>query len=45
MKYIITCTTPDGHKVKRICFSEFQAFTVVNTLRSEGCHSFGMHEE
>jgi len=45
VKYVITCTAPDGRKVESICFSEFQAFTVIGTLHHEGCKDFGIREE
>lgn len=44
-KFIITCIAPEGRKVERIVFSEFQAFTTINLLRHEGCTNFGMREE
>jgi len=45
LKIIVTCTSPDGQKLERICFSEFQAFTTIQTLHREGCRGFGMREE
>lgn len=44
MKYIITCKAKDGRRVERVCFSEFQAFTVINILHREGCKDFGVKE-
>jgi hypothetical protein len=45
MKYIITCTGPNGQKIERVCFSEFQAFTTIQILHREGCKGFGVREE
>lgn len=44
MTYIITAI----HKNKRItrtAYSDFQAFTIINQLRREGCTEIGMREE
>jgi hypothetical protein len=45
MKYVITCTDPNGQKIERVCFSEFQAFTTIQILYREGCKEFGVREE
>lgn len=44
MVYIITAI----HQSKRItrkAYSDFQAYTIINQLRREGCTEIGMREE
>lgn len=42
--YIITALH-NGRKVERKAYSDFQAFTIINTLHREGCTDIGMCEE
>lgn len=34
-----------GRKIERKAFSEYQAWTIINTLRREGCADIGMRED
>lgn len=42
--YIITATYL-GRKLKRVAYSDFQAFTIINVLSREGATDIGMREE
>lgn len=44
MKHIITATYK-GRRIKRIAYSDLQAWTIVNILRREGAVDIGMREE
>ncbi len=43
MKYIITATH-NGRKIRRIAFSDKQAWIIINQLSKEGCTDIGMRE-
>ncbi len=43
MKYVITARR-NGRKIKRIAFSDQQAWTINNQLAREGCTDIGMRE-
>jgi hypothetical protein len=42
--YVITGEY-QNKRIKRIAYSEFQAFTIINQLNREGVKSIGMHEQ
>ena len=42
---IIITATYKGQKIKRIAYSELQAFMIINTLAREGAINIGMREE
>ena len=42
---IIITATYKVQKIKRIAYREFQAFTIINVLASEGAVDIGMREE
>ena len=42
---IIITATYKGQKIKRIAYSEFQAFMIINTFAREGAINIGMREE
>lgn len=44
-KVIIITANYRGRKIERIAYSDFQAFTIINTLNREGCVDIGMREE
>lgn len=44
MVYIITATC-QSKRITRTAYSDFQAFTIINQLRREGCTEIGMREE
>lgn len=44
MAYIITAIH-QNKKITRTAYSDFQAFTIINQLRREGCTEIGMREE
>lgn len=44
MTYIITATY-QSKRITRKAYSDFQAFTIINQLRREGCTDIGMREE
>lgn len=44
MAYIITAIH-QSKKITRTAYSDFQAFTIINQLRREGCADIGMREE
>lgn len=43
-KYIITATY-NGRRIRRIAYSEFQAWVCINTLSREGATDIAMKEE
>ena len=44
MTYIITATY-QSKRITRTAYSDFQAFTIINQLRRDGCTDIGMREE
>ena len=44
MTYIITATY-QSKRITRTAYSDFQAYTIINQLRREGCTDIGMREE
>lgn len=44
-KVIIITANYRGRKIERRAYSDFQAFTIINTLSREGCVDIGMREE
>ena len=44
-KVIIITANYCGRKIERKAYSDFQAFTIINTLHREGCVDIGMCEE
>ena len=44
MAYIITAIN-QNKKIARTAYSDFQAFTIINQLRRDGCTDIGMREE
>lgn len=44
MTYIITAIY-QNKKITRTAYSDFQAYTIINQLRREGCTEIGMREE
>ena len=44
MTYIITAIH-QNKKITRTAYSDFQAYTIINQLRREGCTDIGMREE
>ena len=44
MTYIIAAIHKNK-KITRTAYSDFQAFTIINQLRREGCTDIGMREE
>ena len=44
MAYIITATY-QSKRITRKAYSDFQAYTIINQLRREGCTEIGMREE
>ena len=44
MTYIITAIH-QGKRITRTAYSDFQAYTIINQLRREGCTDIGMREE
>lgn len=44
MTYIITAIY-QNKRITRTAYSDFQAFTIINQLRREGCTEIGMREE
>lgn len=44
MKYVITANY-NGERIKRVAYSDFQAWVVVNTLAREGATDIKMKEE
>lgn len=44
MAYIITATY-QSKRITRTAYSDFQAYTIINQLRREGCTEIGMREE
>ena len=44
MAYIITAIH-QNKKITRTAYSDFQAYTIINQLRREGCTEIGMREE
>ena len=44
MTYIITATY-QSKRITRKAYSDFQAYTIINQLRREGCTEIGMREE
>lgn len=44
-KVIIITANYRGRKIERKAYSDFQAFTIINSLAHEGCSDIGMREE
>lgn len=44
MERILITAEKDGRKVKRICYGDYQAFTISNQLCRDGCRNIGMRE-
>ena len=44
-KVIIITANYRGRKIERRAYSDFQAFTIINTLNRDGCVDIGMREE
>ena len=44
MTYIITAAY-QSKRITRKAYSDFQAYTIINQLRREGCTDIGMREE
>ena len=44
MTYIITAIY-QNKKITRTAYSDFQAYTIINQLRRDGCTEIGMREE